>query len=131
MIPDRLLLAREGAGALHQGLGHLVVVDLDANLLADFGKEEAQADASLGDAPIIGARLVFCRVLVGKALAGLLLIGLNLLPDSLEFLLDKARRQFERVFPVERIQKRPLQLLARSATPLGFEIAADRRLHRL
>src|SRR3954470_24174252 len=75
MIPDRLLLAREGAGALHQGLGHLVVVDLDANLLADFGKEEAQADASLGDAPIIGARLVFCRVLVGKALAGLLLIA--------------------------------------------------------
>src|SRR5947209_5491136 len=130
MIPDLLFLAGEGAGTLDQGLRHLIVVDLHLRFLADFGEQKPEPHAPLGNAAVIGARLVLARTLVGEALARLRLLGLDLLPNAFELLVDKAGRQLKRVFLVERVEKRPLQLLARGAAPLGFEIAADGGLHR-
>src|SRR6185437_15965044 len=57
IVVDLLFLAREAADLGDQRLLVLVVGDLDLVLVADFGDDQPEADAALGDLAILLARL--------------------------------------------------------------------------
>ena len=127
-VPDLLLLAGESAGAGDQSLGHFLVADRNADLAADLGQQQAEADAPLGDRAIFGARSLLGGVLVGEAAAGSLLLALDLRPDRGELLLDQPFRHFERVARRERVEQLALDLFARGARVFGGDALANARL---
>ena len=94
-VPDLLFLAGEGAGARDQRLRHFLVGDLDVGFGADFGEQQAEPNAALGDGAIFRARRLLGGVLVGESAARGLLLALDLGPDLAEFLIDEALRHFE------------------------------------
>ena len=62
----RLLLPWETPSLLDQDAAQLVLRDLDVVLLGDLANDEAEADAALRDAAILGAGLLLRLVLVGE-----------------------------------------------------------------
>src|SRR5580692_8580853 len=125
IVPDLLFLAGHLPGPLHHRRGQLFVGHLDIVLLADFGNDQAEPHAPLGDAAIFLARLLLGGALVGKGAALRLEIAFNGAPDGVEFLLEQARRRLEFVHFVEPIEQRALELLPRRAGMFARQAVLD------
>ena len=122
---DFLFLARELAQLFVERALHFVFADFDAGLFADFGENEAEANATLSELAVFFARLFFGRVFVFEGLAGLGEIGVDLAPDAVEFGFDELLRGVELVHLVELVEDLTLDLLAGHRAVLAFDLAAD------
>ena len=115
-----LLLARELAGAGHDGALHFVAGDRDAVLLAQLAQHQAQAHAALGDLAIFRLQFVLGLALVRGGLALALEFLLDLGPDTVELMLDHGGRQREVMGVVQRIQHPALQMQPAGGLVVGF-----------
>ena len=117
------ILARLG----HDGLGHLLVGDLDLRLLAQLGQQESQPHAPLGQLAVLLGRL---DLLVVVALhVGMLLVP-ELVGDLPGLRIDQRGRQVERYLVVEPVEQAALEHLARRAGILALEPIGDLTLQR-
>ena len=109
-------------GGLHHELVHFLLGDLDAVLVADLGKEEAKADAALGD----GAIFVLFLLHLGQGGLRVFLVArlmLELLPDLLELGIDHRFRHREIVAGGELVEQLALHMGAGEAVQLLLDLA--------
>ena len=97
-VPDLLFLAREGARAGDQRLGHLLVGDLDVRLGADLGQQRGRAARGARRCARYSARAASSVVPSSAKLRPVAFCSrFDLRPDLVEFLVDEPLRHFELV----------------------------------
>ena len=130
-VPHFLFPPGKGARAGEQRLSHLFLGYFHARFRADLGQQQAQTDATLGDATIFGASGFLGRAVLDEAAAGGFLLAFDLPPDLVEFLIDEPFGNVELVARRQFVEQLTLDLLARGAGVVDRDALADVRAQRV
>ncbi len=128
IVENLTLLSGELLGALHDGAADLLIGHRHLITLADLRQDEPEPNTALGHLAIFRARLVFSGPLILEAFLRMLKLMRHLVPYSVEFAVDKGRRQLETMRLVQRVQKSALGSFARGPAIILCDLLADRVL---